>query len=370
MKHLLLFLSVMTFAISGFSQVEDTTFQNVEEVVISAQKQKEIVFSDPKYYIVDFTVHDTFAILLMKNFGTYFLYELDRDMNFRHKLKLSINADFLMKDCFENTRVVTKDSVYFVLNDSLGLFITEKHSRRHFMHAMSKCAGSTSEKIVIEKKSNYNQDQLYYTVDIDSGDRKIVYEMKDNEITRSMREAAAQLYLKDWVPRARMAEDGKGGNYTRDTETSMSQELNAQRILNGMQDRATFVASHVLKPKYNPLFTVDDTLYVFNHVDGRAEILSQNGEVVRSVPITYHLNKKWDKKVYADRVEKEFYAVKLRNGVQQLIRLALRDGEQQSVSEITKHAYPKKVVVRGGYAYYTYKESFESNLNTMYRQKL
>lgn len=370
MRHLLLFTSVMIFATPGFSQVDDTTFQHMEEVIISGQKQKEIAFSDPKYYIVDFTIHDTFAILLMKNLGTYYLYELDKDMNFRHKLRLSINADFLMKDCFENTRVVTKDSVYFVLNDTYGLFLAERHPRRNFMRAMTKCVGSTSEKIVFEKKSNYNQDQLYYTVDIDSGDRKVVYEMNDNEISRSMREAAAQLYLLEAVPEAKMSEDGMGGGCSKKTEMSMEQEINAYRILYGMQNQANFVASHVLKPQYNPIFSIDDTLYVFNHRDARAEVLNQHGEIVRSVPIAYHLNKEWDQKVYADRTEKEFYAVKLRNGVQQLVRLALRDGEQQSISEITKHAYPKKVVVRGGYAYYTYKPSFESNLNTMYRQKL
>lgn len=362
-KQFLLFTLFLTVLPKiGFSQVDDSTYQEIIEVVITSDKPKSMVFEDPKYYIVDFTIADTHAILLMRNFSTYYLYELDRDMNFRHKLKLDVDADALFDDCFGNSYVITKDTAYFILNDRHGLFLTETHPRRQFINAMEKCAGTTSEKVVFEKKSNYNQDQTYYTVDFESGDRKIIYEMKDEELSRSMKEATAELSLMEYREKDRVAE----GN----TSASLKDDVNSQRIKNANYDRMKFVSSHVLRPKYNPLFAVDDTLYVFNHQEGKAEVMNDHGDTLNTIPINYHSRKNWDKKVYVDNVDKEFYAVLIRNGVQQLIRLSFEEDGQDSSSEITKHAYPKKVMIRDGYAYYTYKPNFDANLNKLYQQKL
>ncbi|MFK7784091.1 MAG: hypothetical protein AB8B56_03185 [Crocinitomicaceae bacterium] len=371
-RSLLFIACLLTINHSSLSQVDDTTFQKIEEVIVTSEKEKKIVFGDPKYYIVDFAISDSNAILLMKNLRTYYVYELDEFMNFRHKLKLDFDADFLFDDCFGNTHIVSRDSVYHIFDDEYGLFLTETHPRRGFMRAMKKCVGSTSEKIIFEKKANYNQDQTFYTVDLDSGDRKVIYEVKDTEISRSMREAAAKLYLLEYLENDRVA--GKSSERYEDdilnTEASMKAEIDAHRIKNGMYDRATFVASHVLRSKYNPLFTLDDTIYVFNHFMGKIDVLSQAGGIIRSIPISHHLSKDWDETIHLDNVRKQFYAVHMRKGVQHLIRLGLAEDDQNSSSKITKHAYPKKVVVRNGIAYYTYKPYFDANLNKLYMQRL
>jgi len=230
------------------------------------------------------------------------------------------------------------------------------------MGAMNKCIGSTSEKIVFEQKSNYNQNQTFYTVDIDSGDRNIVYEIKDHELDRSMREAAAKLFLMKYLEKDRISEGNLNG--------SIADDVNSQRIKNGKYDRRLFIESHLFRPKYNPLFVVRDTLYVFDHLNGKAVVLNDDGDELQTIPISYHLKKKWDNKIYVDKADGAFYAVKLRKGVQQLIRLSFEEDGQNSSSEITKHAYPKKVMVRNGYAFYTYKPYFDANLNKLYRQRL
>jgi hypothetical protein len=386
-KRCFLFILSCLVTNVALSQVDDTTFQSIEEVTVTAEKEKKIVFGDPKYYIVDFSMSDSNALLLMRNLQTYYVYELDESMNFRHKLKLDINADFLFDDCFGNTYVVTKDSVYSIYPDYYGLYLTEARSRRRFMGAMQRCVGSTSEKVIFEKKENYNQDQIYYTVDLLDNDRKVIYELRDTEISRSTREAAAQLQLLDYMGDTRVKSKplernhsgevqgrstGKGATQGQKSATNaaVEQQINAHRINNAAYSRATFVASHVLQPQYNPLFTLDDSIYVFNHFESRIDVMSQEGTLARSIPITYHLGKHWNEQIYLDRVKKQFYAVIQRKGVQRLVRLAMTDDEQESSSKITKHAYPKKVIVRNGIAYYTYKPNFDANLNKLYMQKL
>lgn len=368
-----IFLCILNLlAISHFaiSQVDDTTYQNIEEVTIQAEKEKRMIFEDPKYYIVDFEVRDTSALLLMKNFGTYYLYELDEDMNFRHKLELKFNANSLYTDCFQNTYVVSVDSVYFVYTDVFGLFLTEEYKKAGFMKSMQKCVGVTSEKIVFEK--NWLHDSLgevFYTVDRESGDRKVVYAMSDSELSRQMRKKAARLNKIGALDKYHLI-IGKGEQGVRKSLELLKEDADSLRKEREDFSAATFGYFGVRKMKYNSLFTLNDTIYVFNHYDCRLDVLNQAGEIVRTVPITYHLKKYWDDEIHLDRVKEEFYAVYMLNGVQHLLRLGITEDSQNSISKITKHAYPEKVVIRNGFAYYTYKPNVDANLNKLYMQRL
>jgi len=66
---ILLFIIFSSFL--GYSQGSDSTYQEVEEVFISSKKKKDIVFEDPKYFIVDFSVTYDKSFLFMKSLGKY-----------------------------------------------------------------------------------------------------------------------------------------------------------------------------------------------------------------------------------------------------------------------------------------------------------
>lgn len=333
---LLLFLVIISASFVGHSQ-EDSLTQDIEEVTISARKKKKIIFKDPKYYIVDFTISDTNAFMLMKNLGKYYIYELDENMQFINKLRVKMNANSLFQDCFGNTHLVTKDSVYFILNDTYGLFLTETRPRKKFMRAMEQCVGNTSDKIILEKKTYFDEFQTFYARDIDSGYHDVIYEINDSTL----------------VSRAQ-------------SETNQPQDgISEVRV------KKRYRIKYFVKPhKYNPLFVVDDTLYIFNHFEGRMDQLEDEGEIINSLTINHHKKRGWNRLVYSDLTRKQFYAVWVKNGAQHLIGLAMNEEEQNFGSKITKHAYPEKVVIRNGYAYYTYKPNVDANLNVLYRQKL
>lgn len=363
-KQVLLFIStLLAIANVAFSQIEDTTFQDIEAVIVTSEKEKKIVFEDTKYYIVDFTISENRALLLMKNFSDYIIYVLDKNMEFRHQLEVNLNADALFDDCFGNTHLVAKDSVYLIEEDSEGLFLTEAHPRLRFMNAMKKCVGSTSEKIIFENRSRFNQFQKFHTVDIDSGDRKVIYEINDSTQAKSLEDASEQLTAELRMNPGAIAESHSNGSQDK-------AGIAAHREMNARKDRMNFFKSHLIRPKYNPVFVVDDTLYFFNHAESRIDQMDDRGNLIYSQEIDHHTSEGWENKVHSDKGEKRFYAVKSINGVQHLTRLSLSEGEQEYTSKITKHAYPKKVIVRNGYAFYTYKPNFDANLNKLYRQKL
>lgn len=346
-RLLLLILVVFGIHKMGVSQL-DSTYQDIEEVIISADKEKTIAFEDPKYYIVDFTVFEDQTLLLMKNFGTYYLYSLDENMDFRHKLKLKTRANYLFEDCFGNTHVVTDDSVYFVLNDPHGIFLTETRSTRsRYYNVLTKCVGTTTDKFILEKRSKDKRDQTFYTIDLDSSYREVIYEISDSTIALSRR-ADRRMKREE----RHFADNGQ------------PVELNENRYLPG------FFYRDYSPPKYNPLFVVNDTIYIFNHAEGRIDELDDSGNVISSKRINYQFRKGWEAMIHSDKTSKKFYAVWMKNGVKHLTGLGLNEDEQDFSSQITEHAYPEKVIVRNGYVYYAYKPSHDANLNKFYRQKL
>lgn len=115
---------------------------------------------------------------------------------------------------------------------------------------------------------------------------------------------------------------------------------------------------------------MDDTLYFFNHSEGEIDQLDDMGTIVSTSQIDYHQKEGWQNIVYSDKAQKKFYALRIDKGIQNLIALSFTDHEQEYSTEITQHAYPKKVIVLNGFAYYTYKPNFDANLNKLYRQRL
>lgn len=336
MKTSVLLLCIV-FSFLGYSQGIDSTYQEVEEVFINSKKKKDIVFEDPKYFIVDFSVTNEKTFLLMKNLGKYYLYELDENMKFLSKLRIKMNANALFQDCFGNTHLVTSDSAYFILDDEYGLFLTEAHPRKEFLKAMEKCVGATENKIILEEHARHQQNQTFYTFDRSSGIKEMIYKINDST------------YLSN------------ASNESSDILEGVSEVRLRQRYLFGKLE---------LPQRYNPLFLVDDSMYIFNHFEGRMDQLDMDGNVQKSLKINHHKKKGWDRRIYSDISKRQFYAVWVKNGAQHLIGLAMSEDEQNFGSKITKHAYPEKVIVRDGYAYYTYKPNFDANLNKLYRQKL
>ncbi|MFT5780305.1 MAG: hypothetical protein ACI837_003266, partial [Crocinitomicaceae bacterium] len=135
-------------------------------------------------------------------------------------------------------------------------------------------------------------------------------------------------------------------------------------------ERDMFFEFVLSQPAYNPLFVRNDTTYIFDHLNGNVVEFSDAGSQLRLIPIDYHLDKDWAKVNHLDRERNEFYTVYERNGVQHFVKFEEEDFSVRKETKITKHAYPKKLVVHDGYVYYAHKPNYNANLNKLYRQRL
>ena len=108
----------------------------------------------------------------------------------------------------------------------------------------------------------------------------------------------------------------------------------------------------------------------FDHVNGYMVRLNMNTDILEKQGIDYHNAKKWKGEMHLDKVQEKFYSVEEIHGAQVFGLISKNSRNVIKRTKITKHAYPEKIIVHNGYAYYVYRQNFDDNLNKLFRQKL
>lgn len=368
-RSLVFTLSVF-ITIHSHAQVEDTTYQEIEGVLVTSEKEREVVYEDEKFYIIDFTLSEEKTIILLRSLGRYMLCQLDEQMQLEKDLQFGQNATALYTDCFENIHLITKDSAYLIIEEDSGFSLEEAQPQEEFLEAMGKCVGMSSEKVIFREFTRHYQFQEFYAVDAYDGSRETIYEINDSVRAYSLKDAAQQLYAHIVTDKEKMVSNEMSTEQM-DSDEAQRALIRAQREMNAREDRIKFFEMIVAVAKYNPLFVIDDTLHFYNHFEGRLDQLNQSGTKVGSFPLEHHLNPDWQQEIYYDAARDQFYGLFRKEGTYEIRTIFITDNQSAfSTTPLTEHARPKKILIRNGYAYYAFKPNSDAHLNKLYRQKL
>ena len=136
-----------------------------------------------------------------------------------------------------------------------------------------------------------------------------------------------------------------------------------------MSVQTHFLKACVYYPVYAPLFKSNDELVLFNHPESRIEFMSAEGTTLRSTHISYQTMEDWKPLILKDDIYDKYYIV-----FEKLNRLSLRhiDMNTGMLGPVNEMFYPaiRKIQVRNGYAYFTYREPGSDERTMLFRQKL
>lgn len=124
------------------------------------------------------------------------------------------------------------------------------------------------------------------------------------------------------------------------------------------------------QPTYSPMFSVRDSIYVFDHVIGVCFVHDSEGNEVRSFPITHHELKGWRNTLIADEEREKVYAHLKRSNKIYLVEVDLVDGSLGRSVQIQDALYSDHLKVRDGYAYYLKEYRDIQKSDELKRQKL
>ncbi|GEM_PF-2620624 len=370
MKRLLTLLAI--FLCVGFSFSQEDTIKSLEfeEITISAIPQKEIAFKSPRHFILDFHIDSTGTFLLLKHFNQYSIQTLDNSFKKTFEMPLFFHPRFLFSDCMGNLYVLSKLFMYQLKIIDGELTIIDKIPANYYDY-IKDCVAVNNKGLIFKILRYNNQSTEYYQEDNTDSLIYDIYTIENRELERSVRETQEELARREESLRRKYDGDVNQRSLTWEEQTrSLNPRSGAGVEIREFMDQKAFFNNFVIQPYYNPLFVYNDTTLVFDHVNGQMVRITEERNIVSKVPISYQNEKKWKGEMHLDDSRGNIYSVEEKHGAQIFGLISMNKGKIIRRSKITRHAFPEKIIVYRGHAYYLYKEYFEDNLNKLFRQKL
>lgn len=367
-------LTIVLILLGGYlySQNDSLRVQEIQAVSVSAIPKKEIAYKDRRHYIMDFHIDSNGIFLLLKRFKQYYVYELNSRMKPVEKKLLTFHPKSMFCDCTGQLYVLSKEHMYPLQKKEKSIVFGRRRPIELLEYTLKNCVASTSEAKIYKHVRNFNQTTEFYQTGTYDGITRDIYVIEDSSLLRSVREAREEIDRENERLRRKYNRDQvyqQAPTWEDQTSTGQLRRDQVHEIRNHMLRRQLF-GKFVARPTYNPLFVKRDTFYVFDHVNGYRVRIDKDTSVIDKMPLSHHTTKKWKGEMHLDNARGRFYSVEERNGAQ-IFGLLSRDSKRViRRTKITRHAYPRKVIVYQGYAYYTYREYFDDNLNKLFRQKL
>jgi len=105
-------------------------------------------------------------------------------------------------------------------------------------------------------------------------------------------------------------------------------------------------------PVYSPMFMLRDSIFVFDHVVGIANVYTEDGVEVRSFPIEHQEMNGWGNKLLPDVNGQKLYARIKRKGKVFLMEIDLTNGSILNSTYLKDAAFVAKLRIKDGYVYY------------------
>ena len=353
--------SLLIFILVCVAQVivaqKDTTLlekiQIIEEVSASALGQD--IFMTPNIYLMDFEIGEKGKFLLLKGKKNYFISKLGEDLKIESTLLLHFKPKKLFRDCLGNLQVMSADSIYQVAEIAVEVVIYEPNSLTFYQDYYADCEGETESHLIYKFLENSNQTITYNAVSKRTDLQKSFYRTEDSVQVVAAQDAYEEVLADGYDFRSQMG------------------EINIRQLYLSRDkfQRLQFYNFVISKPDYNPVFTVDDELYIFDHyTDSLVCFDGETMSVSTVIPIFHHKIKGWEKQILVDEMRGKFYTLYFIEGDLYISELSGEDFSIVKSSKVRYNSHPERLIVYDGFLYYAYKNSVGAPFRRLFRQRL
>jgi CarboxypepD_reg-like domain len=330
----------------------EPSVNELEAVDISFKKVERV--HEEASNILDFDFYEDKILLLVNKGKQYKLQLITRNDSTLAEFKLEIKPIEFYSDCYKNLHIKTADSVFQIYWNIDGLQLMTGISSQESIQVLEPCISNTQNHLVFKTISEYKQTCIYYS--INKIDRKpaIIHIATDID---------AERYRENFY-RSNLAESAFAKHVMGDN-THLE-----QRFARDVQSSGMFFEKILNAENYNPLFNVNDTILVVDHIRDTLFAYLSNGTGLSKKFISHHRQSGWDKLLLIDTKTKNIYAKFVVDGIVYLKKLNQETGSLEGNSKIAEHIYPEKLKLNNDFAYYLSRRSNELGNNYLYRQKI
>lgn len=132
-----------------------------------------------------------------------------------------------------------------------------------------------------------------------------------------------------------------------------------------------YFATHIMnKPVVAPIFRVQDNFLLFNFCDHQLAWYSQSGELQRRIEADFMKDRYLKQAIHRDIVSGDFYALAEKNGRSTIYRISEDYGTATRVADVPDFVFIGKFLLRGGVAWFLYKDVGREGMKKIYRLPL
>ena len=325
---------------------------DLDEVVISSDRVRW-VYPIKNTHIIDFEVSPKGLLLLCKEKKKYWLRKTDQNDSTLFELTIREHPVSFFTDCMHNTHVVYRDSSYQIVQSGDSLSLMKGLLWQRVRAALYPCALEYEGLFYFRDYGKHNQIANFTTYDSLTHARAPLYVAQDRKAMRSLDEYYAE---------AGGLKNGEEIIHATDSASLKRARAAYQRIV--------FYESVLSRTPYIPLVKLEDSVYLFDHLNDSLVVFSKQGKRMRSVGILHHLHPRWANEIITDQSQDRLFAKLSYNGMVRLIELDPHTGTTGKETRLEKHIYPTKIQVEGNFVYYLFHHYIDDSINYIYKQPI
>lgn len=325
----------------------------LEEVTISASR---VIWAYQKAntHIIDFVLIDKEILMVCREDHKYFLRRLDSIGKKITDLQVKKNPLNFYEDCTGGTHLVYADSIFELklLGKSIGMLAG--HTYLETMNILSPCVISSKDNFIIKRLGPHNKLVEYMKINRNTKSPDLLYVTSDQQAMRDLDYYAAANDIPVLL---------SNPNYKHPPQMV---------VLTDKQkwDNQQFYNQILSKPLYAPIFEINDSIYIFDHLKDSALVYTISGKYVRSYEISYHYFENWKSELFLNEEKTKLYAKYENEGLVTLRQINPSTGKVINLDVLEKHIHPMRIQIRDNYAYYIYKHYLDNSIHYLYKQPL
>ncbi len=296
------------------------------EVEVTANAP-HIVFDNPVMTVLDYTLREDGIYMIVYRRRNSALLHLSFDGDTLHEMPISSRYKYLSKDAFGEIHAISDYKVeqlgFQESIDGKKIFMNfyNSMSRKTFYDQFSTILAASDSIFVTGRYFYYNKELGYYRNRLGSDkEPELLHYIVDEE-------GRDDIWLLTHT-------GGIGANYW------------------------------VADPIYNPIYAIDNKLYLFAYTDHETIIFDAVGNEQERYPLTFHEYRNWNGKMMPDRrwkqkmlydaARKEFYTFFVNDGIYTLKRIDLKTGTATSVMDLSGYPFAQNMRIHDGVLYFIY----------------
>lgn len=324
---------------------------------VEAEKKPIVVYKSTRVSVSDFEFYEDGLVLLTYEKRLEKGAELiltDYEQQEESRIQVPGEASELYRDYLGNVNLICENKVYRITTGAYGLELIEIPVK-DFYDLIKPCVDTLQNQIIFSDFLKQFPKFKYYLYTPADTTAQVLREIVDEGLAHAYHFEYYSLSNAQKAYALRLASRLKGYD-----------EYDVAAAMTG------FANDFMYEPLFAPLFTINDTMYVFDHYDGVMAKYVGDTTLAEEDEISYHKPrqwKEWKKQMFFDEVTHRIYALFQKKGHYQLKEISRANGQIVKTMKLT-HKYVEEIKVMDGFVYYVYRPYESLQKKFLYKEKI